>query len=445
MNKFLAYIQKPVHIAPLAIFRVLFGGMMFFSIVRFAAKGWIYDLYIKPSFYFTYMGFSWVKPLGEWGMYLVFIALGLSFLLVMLGAFYRVASISAFVLFTYVELLDKSNYLNHYYFISIVSFVLCFLPAHRFFSFDVWRKPSLKVSHVPFWMTAAIKLQLGMVYFFAGVAKINADWLFNAMPLRLWLPARGDMPVIGFLFQYSWIAYFFSWFGCVYDLSIPFFLCFKKTRTWAYVFVILFHVLTGMLFYIGMFPYIMIVSTLIFFEEEFHLKIIDKFNALFRIKSSEVSLVLPQQHLWLRNFLLFFFTIQIILPFRYAAYNGKLFWNEEGFRFSWRVMLMEKGGYAIFKVHDKDSGRRWEVRNYDYLTPVQEKMMSTQPDMILQFAHFLAEKYRKNGMPNVEVKVECYVTLNGSPSKLLINPEVDLTKVNESFKERDWVLPFEAE
>ena len=106
---------------------------------------------------------------------------------------------------------------------------------------------------------------------------------------------------------------------------------------------------------------------------------------------------------------------------------------------------MEKGGYAIFKVHDKDSGRRWEVRNYDYLTPVQEKMMSTQPDMILQFAHFLAEKYRKNGMPNVEVKVECYVTLNGSPSKLLINPEVDLTKVNESFKERDWVLPFEAE
>jgi hypothetical protein len=104
---------------------------------------------------------------------------------------------------------------------------------------------------------------------------------------------------------------------------------------------------------------------------------------------------------------------------------------------------MEKGGYAIFKVKDKDSGRNWEVRNYDFLTPVQEKMMSTQPDMILQFAHFLAEKYHKKGMPNVEIKVECYVTLNGSPSRLLINPEVDLTKVNESFKKRDWVLPFE--
>lgn len=443
MKKFFNYIQKPVHIAPLAIFRVLFGGMMFFSILRFAAKGWIYDLYVKPTFYFTYMGFSWVKPFGELGMYLVFFALALSFLMVMLGAFYRITSVTSFVLFTYVELLDKSNYLNHYYFISIVCFLLCFLPAHRYFSIDVWRKPSLKISHIPFWMTAAIKLQLGMVYFFAGVAKINYDWLFNAMPLRLWLPARGDMPIIGFLFQYSWIAYFFSWFGCVYDLTIPFFLSFKKTRTWAYVFVVLFHVLTGMLFFIGMFPYIMIVSTLLFFEEDFHLKIINKFNALFRIKSESISLTHPQNYLWLRNFLLFFFAIQIILPFRYAVYSSKLFWNEEGYRFSWRVMLMEKGGYAIFKVYDKDTGRRWEVRNYDYLTPVQEKMMSTQPDMILQFAHFLAEKYHKNGMPNVEIKVDCYVTLNGSPSKLLINPDVDLTKVNESFKERDWVLPFE--
>jgi len=444
MNKFLSYIQKPVHIAPLAVFRVLFGGMMFFSIVRFASKGWIYDLYIKPSFFFPYMGFEWVKPLGEWGMYVVFFALALSFLLVMIGAFYRIASVSAFLLFTYVELLDKSNYLNHYYFISIVCFLMCFLPAHRYFSIDCKLNPSIKVTHIPFWMTAAIKLQLGMVYFFAGVAKINYDWLFNAMPLQLWLPPRQDMPVIGFLFTYSWIAYFFSWFGCIYDLTIPFFLCFRKTRPWAYVFVIAFHVLTGMLFYIGMFPYIMIVSTLIFFDENFHHKVIGFFS---KKTFSTIQIPLKQNisKKFLLYFLLLFFSVQIVLPFRYSLYPGKLFWNEEGFRFSWRVMLMEKGGYCIFHVKDLDSGKKWEVRNYDFLTPVQEKMMSTQPDMILQFAHFLSEKYHKDGIANVEIKAECYVTLNGSPSKLLINPNVDLTKVNESFKKRDWVLPFEQE
>jgi hypothetical protein len=189
----------------------------------------------------------------------------------------------------------------------------------------VWRKPSLKVSHVPFWMTAAIKLQLGMVYFFAGVAKINHDWLFNAMPLRLWLPPRQDMPIIGTLFTYTWVAYFFSWFACIYDLTIPFFLCFKKTRTWAYIFVILFHVLTGMLFYIGMFPYIMILSTLVFFNAEFHLKVIAWFNKLFRISSTEIYLPLEIKYSLLRNFLLLFFSIQIVLPFRYAAYSGSFF------------------------------------------------------------------------------------------------------------------------
>ena len=165
--------------------------MMFFSILRFAAKGWIYDLYVKPQFFFAYPGFEWLKPLGASGMYFVFAALALSFLMVMLGLFYRVSSVAAFLLFTYVELLDRSNYLNHYYFISIVSFLLCFLPAHRFFSLDVKRKPSLKITHIPFWMTAAIKLQLGMVYFFAGVAKINYDWLFNAFRRRVKMALRG--------------------------------------------------------------------------------------------------------------------------------------------------------------------------------------------------------------------------------------------------------------
>jgi hypothetical protein len=441
MKRFLTFIHQPVHIAPLAIFRILFGAMMFFSILRFAAKGWIYDLYVKPQFFFAYPGFEWLKPLGESGMYFIFAALALSFLMVMLGLFYRVSSVAAFLLFTYVELLDRSNYLNHYYFISIVSFLLCFLPAHRFFSLDVKRKPSLKITHIPFWMTAAIKLQLGMVYFFAGVAKINYDWLFNAMPLQLWLPPRQDMPIIGFLFKYTGVAYFFSWFGCIYDLTIPFFLCFRKTRPWAYFFVIVFHVLTGMLFYIGMFPYIMIVSTLVFFGEDFHLKVISFFGGN-QLSNNKINALPTLKMTLLSVFLSLFFFIQILLPFRYILYPGKLFWHEEGYRFSWRVMLMEKGGYAVFKLKDKDSGRKWEVKNYDFLTPVQEKMMSTQPDMLLQFARFLEAKYHKEGIRNLEIKVECYVTLNGSSSQLLIDPEVDLTQIEEGLGSRKWVLPF---
>jgi hypothetical protein len=312
---------------------------------------------------------------------------------------------------------------------------------------------------------------LGIVYFFAGVAKLNYDWLFEAMPLKLWLPARaGDIPVFGFLMDEVWIAYLFSWFGCIYDLLIPFFLLSKKYRPYAYFFVILFHVLTWSLFNIGMFPFIMIVSTLIFFDTEFHQKIIDKLSFMvnspnpnsfttegskFEIRTlsrpKEVNSKLSLASKLILPLFILHFTLQIFLPFRYLLYPEKLFWTEEGFRFSWRVMLMEKGGVAIFKVGDTSFSGEIEIMNSEYLTPVQEKMMSTQPDMILQFAHHLRDEYkgktieihgRKFTFDDPVVKVESYVTLNGSGTRPYIDPNANLAQIDYDLKHRDWVLPF---
>ena len=70
--------------------------------------------------------------------------------------------------------------------------------------------------------------------------------------------------------------------------------------------------------------------------------------------------------------------------------------------------------------------------------------MSTQPDMILQYAHFLEDKYQEQGIADPEIRVEAYVTLNGSGSRLFIDPEVDLTRERESFAHKDWILPFES-
>ena len=86
---------------------------------------------------------------------------------------------------------------------------------------------------------------------------------------------------------------------------------------------------------------------------------------------------------------------QLTFPFRHLLYEGNMFWHEQGYRFGWRVMLMEKAGYAQFKIEDKD-GRTMEVRNADFLTPVQEKMMSTQPDLMIQYAHFLKAYYQSD-------------------------------------------------
>jgi hypothetical protein len=438
-----------VHIAPLVMFRVIFGAMMFLGIVRFAWNGWIYDLYIKPQFFFTYYGFEWVKPLGDPGMYVLFVVMALAALCMMLGFFYKVAAALFFMSFTYVELIDKSTYLNHYYFISIVAFLMILVPAGRYFSLDVKRNGKKEITHIPRLFIVIIQLQLGIVYFFAGVAKLNYHWLFEAMPLRMWLPPHTNLPVVGFLMDKLWIAYFFSWFGAIYDLSIPFLLVFKKTRGIAYFLVIAFHLMTSMLFNIGMFPYIMILCTLVFFSEDFHLNLINRIRKLFSKNTYSKAEEKMYQYnfipVWkkiLVSFLLIHFTIQLLMPFRYALYPGKLFWNEEGFRFSWRVMLMEKAGKVFFHVTDPDTGRHGEAMMDNVLTPFQEKMMSTQPDMILQFAHYLKKKYQAQGIPNPKITAEAYVTLNGSGSRLFLDSTVDLTKEHDSFKHKAWILPF---
>lgn len=391
--------------------------------------------------------------MGETGMYAVFAAMAVSALFVMLGLFYRFSAIAFFLLFTYVELIDKSNYLNHYYFVSIVSLLLVLVPANRYFSLDVLRKPSLLVNQIPSWMVDIFKLQLGIVYFYAGIAKLNYDWLFRAMPLAIWLPAKSNLPLVGELLNYKFAAYLFSWFGAIYDILIPFFLFNKRTRNIAYIFVIIFHAATAIILpVIGMFPYIMILATLIFFSPEFHKKLIQRVVELFSFGKKnllnhreDIGFSFSRSLIGkvLIAALCLHFVVQILLPFRYLLYSGNLFWTEQGYRFSWRVMLMEKGGTAFFYVKDAATGKESEVDNATYLTYQQQKMLSTQPDMMLQFAHFLAADYEKKGYVNPQVRVESYVTLNGSGSKPFINSSVDLAKEGEGFTSKNWILPFE--
>lgn len=440
----LTVLKKPIPIAPLITFRLLFGLLMLASLLRFMAKDWITLLYVKPTFFFSFYGFEWVKPLGEIGLYSVFIGMLICCLLITVGLFYRVAIVLFFLLFTYVELLDKTNYLNHYYFVSLVSFLLIFVPAHRSFSLDVWRKPSLRLTHIPYWVIGVFQLQLGIVYFYAGLAKLNYDWLCRAMPLSIWLAPKTDFPIIGQLFSYKITAYLFSWGGALYDLTIPFFLLIRKTRLVGYLAVIGFHVLTGALFPIGMFPYIMIALTLLFFSPTFHEQLLKTVQSFFYTSEFTVQKkpAFFQANKLIVKLLLVYVCFQLLFPFRYLCYPNHLFWTEQGYRFSWRVMLMEKEGVITFYVKDPEKQQTWEVYNRDYLTALQEKMMSTQPDMIVQFAHYLEKIYQVKGIATPIITAEAYVSLNGRRSKLFIDPTVDLTKVEDSFRHKDWILPF---
>lgn len=436
------YFEKSTSAAPLAVFRIVLGVMLFLGTVRFWNNGWIESLYIQPRYFFPFYGFEFVVPLGNY-TYLLFVICGLSALFVAFGLFYRVSITLLFLSFTYIELIDKTTYLNHYYFISMVCLLMIFLPAHVYFSVDAYRNKSIAADLIPQWTIDTVKAFVFILYFFAGIAKINSDWLLHALPLKIWLPARNDMPLIGFLFNYRWVHFLFSWVGCIYDVTIPFFLWNSRTRPWAFLAVVIFHVLTSLLFPIGMFPYVMIGTALIFFSGKFHQNLIEKLSGFLRISRESLSGVSytysKAGFRFIRTFLVLFFLIQLILPFRYLFYPGKLFWTEQGYRFSWRVMLMEKAGYAQFTIKD-DRGKQFVVNNNDFLTVQQEKMMSTQPDMMLQYAHILRDYYAAEGYENPRVYVDSYVALNGRRGKTFVDPEVNLAQEKESFRHKSWIL-----
>ncbi len=420
----LSFLFEEVSAAPVLVFRIAFGIMMFLSLVRFTLNGWIDTLYIQPKLFFTYYGFEWIKPINATGMYVVFGLMMVAALLIAAGRLYRVAAITFFLLFTYVELIDKTNYLNHYYFISIISLLLCLLPA--------------TAKTAPRWAILTLQLQMAMVYFFAGVAKVNADWLLNAMPLKVWLPSKTELPVIGSLLSEPWLAYVFSWCGMLFDISIAFFLFNRKTVWYAYAVVIIFHVLTAILFPgIGMFPFIMIVCATVFLPATFHQKLLSLLHKTPITQSNfqaKTHSTIPLFHYSILAFIAIHFAIQIVLPFRYALYPNKLFYTEQGFRFSWRVMLMEKAG-TVFFTFKNANGQMAEVNNREFLTAQQEKQMSTQPDMILQFAHYIKQHYNTN-----EVYAEAYVTVNGKGSRLFIDPKVNLVQEQDNFKPKNWIL-----
>ena len=85
-----------VSIAPLVVFRIAFGALMFLSTLRFILKGWVYDLYVKPAHYFPFYGFEWVKPIPEFWTYALFAIMLIASLFILLGLFYRISSLCFF-------------------------------------------------------------------------------------------------------------------------------------------------------------------------------------------------------------------------------------------------------------------------------------------------------------------------------------------------------------
>lgn len=418
--------KVPIH--SLAIFRILFGLLMTGAMLRFMAKGWVDELFLKPKYHFPYPGFEWIRPWpGEWMHWHVAVTAVCAFGIA-LGFHYRVCSVLFFLGFTYLELIDRTTYLNHYYLVSLVAGLLVFMPAHRAWSLDAARNPSLRSDFIPAWPVNLLRFQFVIVYLFAGLAKLNVDWLIEAQPLRIWLAARSDLPLIGSLLEQTWVAHAASWFGAAYDLCVPFLLLIPRTRSLAFAAVVVFHVLTWLLFPIGMFPWIMILGATLFFPPEWPKR---------RLHVREMKPDMPALPAWGKGLIAAYVICQILVPARGWWMNGNSAWTNDGFNWAWKVMIVEKRGSASFIARDGD--KSWRIDPLTHLTPRQLVMMAQDPYLIRDFARYVADDLRQRGHSRIQIRCDAFASLNGRPSQRIIDPLADLTgPLNPG-----WIIPLQ--
>ena len=439
-------LNAPISIQSLVATRVLFGAILLWDYFRYVNYTRIERYYVNTDYTFPYFGLDFIQPLPDPWIYYAWGLVGLSSFLVMIGAFYRVAIVTFILSFGYFFLLDRTQYLNHNYMVLLYAVLLAVSPANRAFSVDAWLKPHIRALTIPYWPVAALRLQTEVILVFAGIVKITDDWL-RGEPLRMWMQERiGDIPLAS-LFQWDWVVMAAaSGVVLLHIVGAPL-LLWRKTRLWIFLIYVMFHVSNAIFFNIGIFPWLTIAVTLIFFDPDWPQRLLRRTLGLVE----DLPPMPPPPRLTLPGLgragllaLGLWFTVQLALPVRQAAFPNLVGWTGDGHRFSWRMRIYDRSGRGYFRVV-APAGRTWIIEPEELLTRRQARNILTRPDLIHDFAKLLESEFARKGFADVAVYGHIRVSLNGRPMQDFVDSEVDLTKAGYNlFGPDDWVLPIET-
>ena len=443
MNRFLSWLRKPVDGASLAVFRISFGGIMLWDVFRHWPR--IQRLFLESlenpggGFQFKYFGWEWVPALPGSSIYVLFAVIGLASIGILLGLFYRTACLVFLISFSWQFFIEQANYLNHFYLVILFAVCLLVVPADRVWSL----RRGERSDWIPRWSLLGLMIMTEIVLLYAGLVKLNSDWL-TGWPLKFWFASRaGEHALIGPLLAAPHFAILGAWYATVLHLLGAPLLFFKKTRLAVFCLYALFHLSNAAIFSIGIFPWMTLCATTLFFAPHWPRRWLELVTGKFQPGPRQERIELPLEKTLLVLFGIFL-VYNILMPMRPLIYPGPVAWTEEGHRFSWRMKLRDKEGRVKFRVLDPDTGKSWQVNPAIWLTRRQFEKMPTRPDMILQFAHHLdkvwQEKYR---VSDPVVTVLAMSSLNLRELAILIDPERDLSVIVRNLEPADWIQPLE--
>ncbi|WP_019947626.1 HTTM domain-containing protein [Hymenobacter aerophilus] len=445
MSRLTAALFRPVDIAWLVYFRLGVGFLLALEHGGAILLGRVRN-YTEPQFHFRYLGWEWLPHPPPAGIYAIYALVMVAGLAVAAGWHYRAAAATLSLSYGALLLLEETEYINHFYLYALVAAVLAVLPAHRAASADVRAGRVAPAATTPAWTRLVLLFQMGLVYALAALAKLNPDWL-AARPLTVWLGAKAHYPLIGPLLSQPTAAWLLSYGGIAFDALVVPLLLWRRSRPWAFGVAVLFHLTNVVVFGLGTFPWFSILLTSLFFAPDFPRRLPGFVGRWFRARvplateaAQSAPTIAPRRTRWVLAGLGLFVAVQVLVPLRHFLYPSDVHWTEEGHRFSWHLMLRSKTGTAAFRVHLPD-GTQELIWPSSYLTPNQAHKLTASPDLLLQFAHLLADDYRRRGLPPVAIYCESSVSLNGHPPQPLVSPTLNLLTVHRTLGPAPWVLP----
>jgi len=402
---------------------------------------------------FKYLYLDWVKPWPEPVLRLHWLLMAAAATAIMVGYRYRLACVFFCVSFVYMFWLEETEYLNHFYMVILFSVLMIFLPANRYWSIDAKLTPSLRSPTVPHWTRVILLCQLEIILIYAGVVKVNSDWL-NLEPMRLWMNYKSQQhgEFLQFLTQDWGIALACYGVIALHLIGAPL-LFSRRFRIPVLCLYAVFHTINAFVFNIGIFPWFTLFASFLFFPPDWPKLLWRKlqlrfstFQERFPVQALRHGTVYPGKSRWSMTekvvvvAVLGWLLVQIVVPLRHFVLPGAVAWNESGHRFSWRMMLRSKRGTAIFTAKSA-SGRVWQVDPTKDLTADQRSKMACIPDMIWQYAQHIEKQELQAGREAVAVYADVKCSLNARKLARMIKPDVDLTQIKRLEPVDNWILP----
>lgn len=394
------HLLAPIDAAIFIYFRFFAGMLLSIELINSLFLGDLFE-YLAP-FHFSYLYFDWIKPWPLEGMLLLYTFTILAGFTLALGVRQRLSAVILFLGYVLLFLMEKSEYNNHLYLYCLISFWMIWLPVtknNRLFA--------------PRWFYYLLVFHLSVVYFYAGIAKLDSEWLTGNTVREMLNSKYQDFYIYG---------------GLAFDLLIVPLLMWRKTRVMASVAACLFHLMNVVNFGLATFPWFSIMMTALFFGTSWPRRF-TWFDDFFPENDRRVQPI-SKRHYFLMSGLGIYCLLQLILPLRHHLYPGLASWTEDGHQFSWRMKLRNKTGDVFFYVNSR------LVYPQQYLTKKQYKNMIGNPDSILQFAHFLRDKN-----PGSAIYASSVTSLNGKPKVEMMNNRVDLAREERKLGSYNWIFP----